>query len=125
MISFERPRRELVQGYECIDRPGVDRTFAVRVVVDPFAHTLIAEILDQNPAFPCVFCEDMRSAHPVVLEPVRDIEEWLRVLVRRRRMHQHCAPSGHTQAEIAAKTGIADKRGDFRPFPFGIAKKAM
>ena len=58
-------------------------------------------------------------------EPVRDMEEGLWILVRWRRMHQHCAPSGHTQAEIATKTGIADKRGDFRPFPFGIAKKAM
>ena len=103
----------------------VDVTFIFWMLIDPLAHSLIAEILGQHPPFGRALCKNMRRAHAIRLEPVRHLEKGLRVFVRWRSMHKHCGPAAHAQTKITAEAGIADKRGNLCPFPLGVAKEVM
>ena len=114
-----------MERHQRIDRLRVDPALVGRMGIDPFAHALVAEILDQHPAISGVLTQYAGRAQAVPVEPVRHVQERLRVLVRRRRMHQHGAVTPHPYPEVAAEAGIADERGDFRAFPPGATQKLV
>ena len=83
--------RVLVQVDEHVGRKLVQLALAARVLIEIFAQPPIAEIAEQQQALVEIAREDLRRAQADRGEPLGDGDERPRVLVRRRRVHQHRA----------------------------------
>ena len=125
VVGCEGPRRQTMQPHQRVDRLCIDCALVIRMLVDPLAHAMVAEIFGQHPSLGRVLGDDRGGAHAVCIEPASDVQERRGVFMRRRCMHQHCALGIFPEPEIAAKTGIARERRDFRAFPLGIAQELV
>ena len=122
-IGRERPRGQLVQLHQRVDRRAIDLGFVLRPGIEVFAHPDFAEILDQHEALRSVLGMDLRCTHRILIEPACGADEWRRVLVGRRGVHQHRAPGRTVDAEIAAERSVTRQRIDRCAAPAGIGKE--
>ena len=83
----------------------------------------VAEILKQQQAMIEIARENLRRGEAMAAEPLAHRNERARVLVRRRRIHEHRAAGTVDDAEIAAEGGVPCKRQDLRARPPGIGEE--
>ena len=111
-------RRMLVKVDEDVGGDGVKLGLAVAVLVEPLAQAVVAEVAEQQQPVIEVAGEDFGRGEPDLAKPFGDRDVRARILVRRRRVHQHrAAPVVVEDAEIAAETGVPGERFDARPAP--------
>src|SRR5690349_15271035 len=83
-----------------------------RVFVEELAKAPVSEVgEEQQPLFE-IACEDLRGAEAYRGEPFGDGDERARILMRRRRVHQHRRALSLHDSEIAAERSVAGKRKD-------------
>ena len=114
-----------VQVNQDIRRKRVQVALPLRIFVEDLAQPPVAEIGEQKQALVHVAREDLRGAEPHRRQPFGDCDERPRVLVRRRRIHQHRGAVALDHTEVAAERRIARKRQDLRSRPPARGKEFM
>src|SRR4051812_2866631 len=123
MRSQAGHRCMLMQMDQDIGGEAVQFLLALRIVVEKFTKTPIAEIGEQEQAPLHIPCEDLRRAEANGREPFGDINERTGVLVRRRCIHQDRALVAAHNPEIAAEGCVARKWQNVGSSPAGSCKK--
>ena len=91
---------DLVTFFDCLHDMGDPRGCAAHMrrilssggswmIVEPIAHAIVAEVLDKYPARVGFGSVDFGTPHAVCHQPIADMDERARVLVRWRGVHQH------------------------------------
>ena len=109
-----RHRRVLVKMDQHVRRQLVQFALARRILVEELAQPPVAEITEQEQALVKIASKDLRRAQTDRREPFGNGDERPRILVRRRRVHQHGGAIPLDHAEIAAEGRVARKRQDLR-----------
>ncbi len=92
--------------------------------VEPIAHPVIAEILEQDPTLLRLGSDYLWRAHPMVAEPFGDVKKRFGIFLWRRCMHQHRASAiWLAQTKVTPKRGIARYRIDSGIAPPSIGEK--
>ncbi len=125
VIRCERARRTGVERHQRIDRLAVGCIFCRRVLVQPVAHPVVAEVLDQHQPGIEPSGMDRRRAQALPQQPLPDMKEGTGIFMWRRGVHQHGAGIIALHTEIAPEAGIAGQRLDQAAVPAGLFEKGI
>ena len=123
VIGGKGAGRAAVQLRQRFHRAGIGGVFGSGIFIQPVAHPVRAEILDQHQPFIGAFGQDRGRAQAVGEQPAADVQERARVFMRGRRVHHQRPARAIGHAEIAAETGIAGQRFDPRSAPARLFQK--
>ncbi|MNC05672.1 hypothetical protein D3C75_531630 [compost metagenome] len=104
--------RQLLEGYQRLQRVLEQGVGVVRV--DHLQIGLPAEIGQQQETLLEVAGEDLRHVHAGLGQQAGDLDERPAIFLRRRCVHHDQAAHSVLPAEIAAKAGVAARRGQLR-----------
>ena len=120
-------RGSAVQIHQKIDGEGVKRRLR-RARARPGQHPVegvVAQVLEQHEPGVGVVGIDPRRAESEGGQVPRDRQERARVLVGRRRVHQHRRSPGALETLVAAERGVAGERRAPCLFPAGTTKERL
>jgi hypothetical protein len=96
-----------------IDRLRIYQLLARGIGGDHLCHAGISEILNQDEPLIEIARQDGRRGEAQPGEMPGDVQERPGILVRRRRVHQHCDTPRRDRAEVTAERCVAGQRQDF------------